>query len=108
MFVYEINLTDLKDPVVDETPTEIYVGRESLSVVCLQQYRGIKVAVKEFLSRTVKEDVKNETVLARLCHPFLPHLFGICVRSNPMKIIIQFHRISNKTITFGNRLSIDH
>lgn len=44
--VHEINPTDLKDPVVDGAPTEIYVGCGSFSVIRLQQYRGIKVAVK--------------------------------------------------------------
>ena len=36
--VHEISSTDLKDPVVDGVPTEIYVGRGSFSVVRLQQY----------------------------------------------------------------------
>lgn len=44
-------------------------------------------------------------VLARICHPFLPHLFGICLASNPMKIVVQFHGISNKTITLGKQLA---
>ena len=49
--VHEINPTD---PVVDGVPTEIYVGRGSFSVVRLQQYRGIKVAIKEFRSCTIR------------------------------------------------------
>lgn len=74
--VHEINPIDLKDPVVDGVYIEIYVGCGSFSVVRLQQYRGIKVAIKEFHSCTIR-DVKNEaTILARLCYPFLPHLWS--------------------------------
>ena len=50
--------------------------------------------------------MKNEaTILARLCHPFLPHLFGVCLGHNPMKIVIQFHGISDKTITLGKQIT---
>ena len=56
-------------------------------MVKLQLYRGIYVAVKEFLPRSVKEDVKSEAeIFASLCHPFLPYLFGICTAAKPLQL----------------------
>ena len=96
--VHEIDTNDLKDPIVDGVSKEVFIGRGSFSVVRLQQYRGIRVAVKEFLSRTLKEDIQAEaTFLAKLCHPFLPHLFGISLSSDAMKLVSQFHGISDET-----------
>ena len=103
--VHEIDPNDLKDPIVDGVPKEVYIGRGSFSVVRLQQYRGIRVAVKEFLSRTLTEDIEGEaTFLAKLCHPFLPHLFGISLFSSPMKLVCQFHGISDETVTLAKQL----
>ncbi len=63
--VPEIDPVHLIDPV---QPTEVYVGRGSFSVVS-----SIVVAVKEFLPRSVREDVKNEanilSLLSLLTHP---------------------------------------
>ncbi len=64
----------LHDPTIDG---EVYIGRGSFSV---QYYRGIKVAVKEFLPRSMKVDVTNEAaILSLLNHPYLPYIFGMCV-----------------------------
>ena len=70
----------------------------------LQQYRGMRVAVKEFLPRTLKEDIQAEAKISKLCHPFLPHLFGTSLSSNPMKLVSQFHGISDETITLAKQL----
>ncbi len=85
--VHEVDPSLLTDPVVNEKRQEHYLGRGSFGVVRLQLYRGIYVAVKELLPKSVKEDVKHEAeILATLCHPFLPQLFGICTRTQPLRI----------------------
>lgn len=92
----------LVPPMVNEIDTsmlvdlkgqsELYVGRGSFGIVRLQLYRGIHVAVKELLPKSVKQDVIHEAeVLARLCHPYLPCLFGICTQTQPLRIVMQFH-----------------
>lgn len=73
-----------------------FVARGSFAVVKLQSFRGIKVAVKELLPRTNLVDVHHEAfILARLSHPYLPYLFGICITEKPYRIVIQFEGISS-------------
>lgn len=67
----------------------------------LQLYRGICVAVKELLPKSVKEDVKHEAeILATLCHPYLPHLFGVCTRTQPLRIVMQFHGFLDNSLPY--------
>lgn len=74
----EIDPTLLHDPIDNDTKLEASVGQGSFGVVKMKVFRGIKVAVKELRPRTVLSDVRNEAcTLAKLCHPFLPYLFGI-------------------------------
>ena len=102
---HEINPENLSDPIQDGKPCEIYLGRGSFSVVRLQVYRNILVAVKEMLPRTVRKDVIHEAkILNKLCHPFLPYLFGVCTTVRPLRIITQFHGISSKTVTLRHEL----
>lgn len=106
----EINLVMLTDPVMAETSaeTKLYVGRGSFGIVKLQVFRGIKVAVKELLPRTNLMDVRHEAhVLSKLCHPFLPYLFGVCTVGQPYCIIMQFHGISDntRTLTLSDAIS---
>ena len=62
----------LYDPVVDGTSKEVYLARGCFGIVCLKIYRGLQVAVKRLLPRSLLTDVKNEaTTLASLCHPYL-------------------------------------
>lgn len=71
---------------------KLYIGRGSFGIVRLQLYRGIHVAVKELLPKSVKQDIIHEAeVLARLCHPYLPCLFGVCTQTEPLRIVMQFH-----------------
>ena len=70
--VHIIDPASLHDPTIDGKPTEVYIGRGSFSVFRLQYYRGIKVAVKEFLPRSMKVDVA--AILSLLNHPYL-HIF---------------------------------
>ena len=77
---------------VDETGQEYFVGRGSFGVVSVKMFRGMLVAVKQLHIRSLLEDVQQEaTILAQLCHPFLPYLFGICTGEKPFKIVMQFH-----------------
>ena len=74
--------------------TSTYVGRGSFGVVKLKSYRGIYVAVKEFLPRTLIDDViKEAEILSCFSHPNLPHCFGICVEKTPYSIVTQFEGI---------------
>lgn len=69
-----------------------YLGRGSFGVVQLQIFRGMNVAVKEFLPHTSLSDVEHEAeILGRLSHPYLPLLFGVCTLKPPYKIVVQFH-----------------
>lgn len=107
--VHQIDLTHLTDPLKDGKPQEIYLGRGSFSVVRLQLYRGIKVAVKEFLPCTIFSDVQNEaSILARFCHPYLPFVFGLCITARPYRIITQFHGFGYETITLQMELVSQH
>ena len=73
-----------------------YVGRGSFGVVKMSVYRGVNVAVKEFLPHTLLTDVKNEArILAMLSHPSMPLLLGISTATRPYKIVIQFHGLNS-------------
>lgn len=95
--IQHINPDLLLDPVVNGKQEEVFIGRGSFGVVRMQLYRGIKVAVKEFLPRTIANDVLHEAcIMAHLCHPNLPMLFGVCLQSQPYhKIIMQCHFLDN-------------
>ena len=96
--IHEIDVAMLESPIINGKVEERFIGRGSFGAVKLQVYRGVHVAVKEFFGRTLKEDVKKEAaVLASLCHPYLPYLFGICTTSKPLRIVMQFHGIVNGT-----------
>ena len=100
LHIPEIDSSMLSDPFLNGEKQECYVGRGSFGVVKLQLYRGIFVAVKELLQRSVKEDIKNEAdILAGLCYPFLPYLFGICTNSRPFKIVMQYHGFIDMSTT---------
>ena len=47
----------LHDPVIDGKEQVRHVGRESFGIVRAQMLRGILVAIKEFLPRSLKTDV---------------------------------------------------
>lgn len=91
---HEISPENLEDPVIDDHQESIYLGRGSFGIVKVQMYRGLKVAVKKFLPRTVREDVKREAYfLAHFCHPHLPLLIGIITASLPYRLVMQFHGV---------------
>ena len=99
--IQEINPKYLKDPTDNagnSMPT--YIGRGSFAVVQLQIYRGLKVAVKRLLPSTARVDVDREAqILAQLCHPYLPYLFGVVTSVLPYRIIMQYHGLSNKKMS---------
>ncbi len=97
--LHEIDPTLLQDPVRKGSEPEVFIGRGSFGVVKLQVFRQMNVAVKEMLPRTVLSDVLNEArILALLCHPFVPYLFGVCTAVKPYRVVMQFHGIE-KTLT---------
>ena len=58
--------------------------------------------MKEFQPRSFCEDVKNEAaIVASFVHPFL---FGMCTKSRPHRIVLQFHGIDSETITLHREL----
>ena len=98
--VQEIDPEMLSEPSFNEEHQECYIGRGSFGVVKLQVYRGIFVAVKELLPRSLKEDVQSEAeILSTLCHPFLLYMFGICTTSRPYKTIMQYHGFVDESTT---------
>ena len=73
----------------------------------MQLYRGIPVAVKQFLPRTVVQDVVNEAeILLQLSHPNLPYLFGVCVTKKPYLIVTQFEGIQGDVIGSGKAWTV--
>ena len=76
----------------DINQQECYVGRGSFGVVKVQSFRGIQVAVKVFLPRSLKADVYTEaSILQLLCHTYVPLLIGVCIKQQPFSIVMQFH-----------------
>ncbi len=74
---------------------ERWAGRGSFGVVKIHFYRGMKVV--SILPKTVLEDVKNEAeILTKLCHPYLPYLFGVCTKEKPYRLVMQFHGIGTE------------
>ena len=89
--IHEIEVAMLEDPGAHGQHEEHYLGRGSFGVVKLQLYRGVHVAVKEFCSRTIKEDVKKEAgVLASLCHHIFLTSLGFVLLPNPSTLLCNF------------------
>ncbi len=87
--LHEIDPTLLQDPVRKGSEPEVFIGRGSFGVVKLQVFRQMNVAVKEMSPRTVLSDVLNEArILALLCHPFVPYLFGVCTAVKPYRVVM--------------------
>ena len=105
--VLEIDPLQLFNPNGIEDSETLYVGRGSFGVVKHQIYRGFDVAVKELLPRTLVSDVKKEAMLmAQLCHPCLPHLFGICSKELPYRIVMQYHNLNGESMTLENQIKL--
>lgn len=56
----EISIKNLEDPVVHGEQKALYVDRGSFAMVRAQLYRGMKLAVKEYLARCVKDDLLHD------------------------------------------------
>ena len=104
--LHHINPAYITDLKVEGKPVETHLGSGSFSIVKLQVYRGIRVAVKQFRSGSFKEDVLNEArTLSSLCHPNLPFLFSVCTSVKPYLLVMQFHGVGNETITISREIS---
>ena len=104
---HHIDPSHLQDPIymLDGKSAAKYIGRGSFSVVRVQLYRDVLVAVKELLPHTLQRDVLHEAnMLIKLCHPYLPYLFGICINTRPFRIVTQFHGIGLNTVTLYQEL----
>ena len=92
----EINPANLLNPLIKGERKDVYLGRGSFGIVKMQMYRGLKVAVKEYLPRSVLDDVKREaSFLSHLCHPYLPLLIGITTKDKRLRLVMQFHGVSD-------------
>ena len=99
--ILEIDPKHLLLPPSMQSVDECYIGRGSFGVVKVQLYRGISVAVKEALPRTLLADVRREaSILAQFGHPHVPYLFGVSLRSRPYSIVMQYHGLSQHSISF--------
>lgn len=95
-FLHEIDESMLKDPLEGET----YLARGCFGIVRLQKYRGMQVAVKEFLPRSLAIDViKEASILASLSHPYVPFLYGVCTKKLPLRIVMQFHTLCGQEVS---------
>ena len=102
--IHEIDPSMLKDPIVGLKAEEIFLARGCFGIVRLQQYRSLQVAVKEFLPRSLTADVRAEaSVLASLAHPYVPFLFGICTKSLPLRIVMQYHTVCGRDVSTMER-----
>ena len=105
--LHEINPLMLKDPTDGEIHKETYLARGCFGIVRLQEYRNMPVAVKEFLPRSLAVDVKKEAcILASLSHPYVPYLYGICTKKNPLRIVMQFHSVFGGVSTLEKELLV--
>ena len=105
-------------PAIKEIcPTEIVrsekcLGSGTFGSCYLAHYRGYIVTVKEFEVREktslddVKKEVRHEaTMISHLGdHLCLPLLFGIITRSEPLRLIIQFHSEKDKSFTLSRAM----
>ena len=83
------------DPIVDGVHQPIYLDGGSFGIFRLQIYHGYKVAVKEYLPRTMLDDLQREaSFLSRICHPLLPLLIGITSKVK-LRLVMQVYGISN-------------
>ena len=90
----------LENPPVNGESKECYAGRGSFGIVRVCLFRDIKVVVKEFLPRTLREDVIKEAhILSSLCHPYLPLFLGVCIRDTPLRIVMKYHETNGKSTT---------
>lgn len=81
---------------------DAWIGRGSFGVVTLQIYKGVEVAVKEVLPKTLLADVQHEArIIMKLCHP---NLFGICTKSPSYKLVLQFHGLNGCLVTLANAI----
>ena len=80
-YIHQISPSSLTD--IDVVNTS-YIARGSFSVVKVQKYRDILVAVKEFLPKTISDDVLHEArLLSSRCHPFVVCLLEVCLSEKP-------------------------
>ena len=94
--LHEINPSYLQNPKGMKDSMDVWIGRGSFGVVKLQIYRGVEVAVKELLPKTLLADLQHEAkIIMNLCHPNLPFLFGICTKSPSYKLVFQFHGLNS-------------
>ena len=99
-------------------PLRKTIGSGTFGVCQLAEYRDWTVVVKEFRSRSRREDVKGEVlheakVLAKLGdHQGLPFLFGVQTKVKPYSIVLQFlgtkeHSLTVWRAVFKKKLSCD-
>ena len=99
----QIERSLLTNPTKDNT--EVYIGEGAFSIVQLKIYRGVKVAVKQYRTKTLKSDVLHEaSIISSLCHPYLPLFFGLCTESTPYQLVVQFHGIGMETVTLSREI----
>ena len=110
VLLMEINPEMLYNPVIDGTIKEVYLARGCFGIVCLKLYRSLQVAVKQFLPCSLISDIKNEAmILGSLCHPYLPLLFGVCIKSQPYQIVMQYYGLKDHDVsTFQKELHLSN
>jgi len=88
----ELDPALLTQPTLQGERKECNLGRGSFGIVRLMVYRSMHVAVKHLHAHALRKDVQHEAqITAALCHPCLPLMFGMCSKSQPYKLVLQFH-----------------
>ncbi|CAB4011817.1 probable serine threonine- kinase gdt4 [Paramuricea clavata] len=81
------------------------LGKGVFGVCKKMLYRGITVAVKTFQDNVKLDLVKWEAdVLNLFDHPGLPLVFGASLEVKPYQLVLQFHGIDGKCVTFNKAI----
>lgn len=92
--------------------SEKFLGCGTFGSCYLAHYRGYLVSVKEFKVHAhmslgdVKKEVSHEARMINNLgdHPCLPLLFGVVTRTQPFRLITQFHGEKEKSVTISRAM----
>ena len=96
------HLSHVKDPS-GSTDQPLLLGCGVFGSCYKMYYRGISVAVKQFMS-SESSIIKEASLMKQLDHPCFPYMYGICVQSKPYLLVLQFCNVEGKAYTHHRTL----